>query len=102
MRDDCTVVVTNDEAAVFEQLSHINTIEKHLILDLHKLGVLSEECIINCIQASAFLNGRSLSLVLIVSEKNILELPDSLSVAPTLVEAVDVVELEVMERDLGF
>lgn len=42
------------------------------------------------------------SFVLVVGDINISEIPQEISVAPTLTEALDVVEMEEIERDLGY
>ncbi len=102
MRDDCTVIATPAEHAVIELFNQLELMTKHLILDMRDLTSISEFCISKCKEAKAQLNSKSLSLVLVLSEQSIQELPEILSAAPTLVEAYDVVDLEEMERDLGF
>ncbi len=102
MRDDCTVFAAPEEGIVLELFKEVELMTKHLILDMRDLTSISEFCISKCKEAKAQLNRKSLSLVLVLSEHFIQELPQILSVAPTLVEAYDVVELEEMERDLGF
>ena len=102
MRDDCIVVTANEEEMVLEQFIQLDSISKHLILDMRDLDSVSEYCASKCIEAKAHLKRKSLSLVLVLSEQSIQELPEILSAAPTLLEAYDVVELEEMERDLGF
>ena len=42
------------------------------------------------------------SFVVASSTINILELPNDISVAPTLQEALDLIEMEEIERDLGY
>lgn len=43
-----------------------------------------------------------MSFVIICSEIDIDEIPDEINVAPTLIEAEDILEMEAIERDLGF
>lgn len=45
---------------------------------------------------------KNLSFVLIAKGIDFDELPDELIVAPTLTEAKDIIEMEAIERDLGF
>ncbi|PQJ73743.1 hypothetical protein [Polaribacter butkevichii] len=42
------------------------------------------------------------SFVIVNSNVNIDDFPDSLNITPTLQEAIDVLEMEAMERELGF
>jgi hypothetical protein len=42
------------------------------------------------------------SFVIVTNKANLDEMPDELVVVPTLKEAYDIIEMEEMERDLGF
>ena len=42
------------------------------------------------------------SFVLICSEINIDAIPDEINVVPTFTEAIDILEMDAIERDLGF
>jgi len=101
-RDDCTVFNVYNNTDLSTILSQVNNLKTHLILEIAHFDQLPQEAISQCLQAKSDLNKRLLSLVLVVNENAIFDLPDTLSVAPTLLEAYDVVDLEVMERDLGF
>ena len=45
---------------------------------------------------------KNLSFIIIANGIDFDELPDELVVAPTLTEAEDILEMEAIERDLGF
>ena len=40
--------------------------------------------------------------MLIANSENIDEIPEELNMVPTLIEAQDILEMEAIERDLGF
>ena len=42
------------------------------------------------------------SFVIVTDKANLNEMPDEIVVVPTLKEAYDIIEMEEMERDLGF
>ena len=42
-----------------------------------------------------------MSFVIVVNDINIDELPEELNTAPTVQEALDIIEMENIERDLG-
>lgn len=76
--------------------------KEHLIIDF------SEKININIKELNLFLNlaeayrKNQTSLVIICNNIDIDEIPDEINVVPTFTEAIDVLEMEAIERDLGF
>lgn len=77
-------------------------IEEHIIIDF------SEKININIKEILLFLNMSVLhyqndkSFVIVCNGINISDVPEEINVVPTFVEALDVLEMEAIERDLGF
>lgn len=74
----------------------------------HKIVQLSENLNTTVANLSLFLNianehrTNGTSFVVICTEIDIDEIPDEINIVPTLTEAEDVLEMEAIERDLGF
>lgn len=75
--------------------------EKHLIINL--LGVpVSLPALESFEEAIEEHRGRNKSFVLVHDQYSYDELPETLPVVPTVQEAHDLIEMEEIERDLGF
>lgn len=81
---------------------NLNSVENHIIVEL------SENLNTTLNDLSLFLNiaanyrSNGVSFVIICKGVDIDEIPDEINVVPTLHEAEDVLEMEEIERDLGF
>ncbi|MDP3354166.1 MAG: ribonuclease Z [Flavobacteriaceae bacterium] len=84
----------SDKYQDFQNDHIIINISNKFNIDLKELFVLLEV-------SENHLN-KKLSFILIVNGIDFDELPDELIVAPTLTEAKDILEMEAIERDLGF
>lgn len=74
----------------------------HLIINIsNKFNIELKELFVFLDVSKNHLN-KKLSFILIVNGIDFDELPDELIVAPTLIEAKDILEMEAIERDLGF
>jgi hypothetical protein len=82
--------------------SKLDLNNEHLIIDI------SEKINTNIKEILLFLSLNNqhqqlgTSFVLIANSENIDEIPEDLNVVPTLIEAQDILEMEAIERDLGF
>ena len=74
----------------------------------HKIVQLSENLNTTIINLSLFLNvanehrNSGISFVIVCNGIDIDEIPDEINVVPTIIEAEDILEMEAIERDLGF
>jgi hypothetical protein len=74
----------------------------------HKIVQLSENLNTTIANLSLFLNvanehkSNGISFVVVCNEIDIDEVPDEINVVPTIIEAEDLLEMEAIERDLGF
>lgn len=82
--------------------NYLDLNKEHLIIDI------SEKINTNIKEILLFLNINNqhqelgTSFVLIANSENIDEIPEELNMVPTLIEAQDILEMEAIERDLGF
>ena len=74
----------------------------HLVLDLLKYKELSLEELLLFLKLSSYQRGGKHSFVIVNDAIDIDDIPEELVVVPTLQEAADVIEMEEIERDLGF
>ncbi|MGB0304090.1 MAG: hypothetical protein ACPGAI_03040 [Flavobacteriaceae bacterium] len=70
----------------------------NVILDLHQSSLVSEQ-LMSLIQEH---KQRDHSFVIVDQVTRIADYPENMSLAPTLEEAHDLIEMEEIERDLGF
>lgn len=75
---------------------------KNLVIDLLKYTHISLQELLELLPLSNLHRGSKNSFVLVNNAINPDDIPDELAVVPTLQEAMDVVEMEEIERDLGF
>lgn len=76
--------------------------DKNLVIDLMKYGELTLEELLQFLKPSNTHRASKHSFVIVNDTINIDGVPDELMVVPTLQEAQDVIEMEDIERDLGF
>lgn len=93
-----------DCQAFLEKITNQYTIfqTQNLILDLSKDKTVSLKEIKLFSSLSKQHKKNKKSLVLVVDEVDVDKIPQSMSVVPTLLEAHDTIEIEEIERDLGF
>ncbi|MBE14772.1 MAG: ribonuclease Z [Cytophagaceae bacterium] len=85
------------ERAVPGNFEHLN-----LVIDLLKYEALKLEELVHFIKLSNYQRAGKKSYVLVNTGINFDLVPDEMVVVPTLTEAEDIVQMEEIERDLGF
>lgn len=106
-RDGNITIIAQEKASV---KTLVNTIEAsydtyknyHLIVRLSSLEKISLEDIIEFLRLSNNHRGDKKSFVIVADQVDLDQMPDELVVVPTLQEAYDIIEMEDIERDLGF
>ena len=82
--------------------NYTNFNDQHLIIDFsEKFNIKIEELFLFLKLSVQHLDNGT-SFVLICEGINIDDVPDELTVVPTLTEAIDILEMDAIERDLGF
>lgn len=74
----------------------------NIIINLSSLNKVTLEDIIEFLQLSNNHRKAKHSFVIVSSKIDLDETPDEIVVVPTMKEAYDIIEMEEMERDLGF
>lgn len=96
-RDDLPKFVSYLERIVPERYEDYN-----LVIDLLKYSEMILPDILLFLKLSNYQRSTKHSFVLVNDSIDIDEIPDEIAVVPTLVEAGDIIEMEEIERDLGF
>lgn len=106
-RDGNITVITQEKASV---KTLVHNIEQgyskyknyHIIVNLSSLDQISLEDIIEFLRLSNNHRRDKKSFVIVSNKVDLGQMPDELAVVPTLKEAYDIIEMENIERDLGF
>lgn len=102
-----TAIITQEKVTVIELVKKIQALypkfkNNNIIVALNVLGTFRKEDIVEFLELSKTHRAAKHSFV-VVSDKIDLDIvPDAIVVVPTLQEAYDIIEMEDMERDLGF
>ncbi|RZJ32071.1 MAG: ribonuclease Z [Flavobacterium sp.] len=102
-----TVIIRDTQGNAFSflqkvQQEHNTFLEKNLILDISLDSNVTLKTVTEFVPLSKLHRKAKKSFVLVVPEINYNALPASLVVVPSMLEAHDVIEMEEIERDLGF
>ncbi|RPD98211.1 ribonuclease Z [Aureibaculum marinum] len=81
---------------------YANFKNENIIIDFSKLKRVDIENILVFLPIVKEWRNNGMSFVIVLNEIETDILPDEMNVVPTLVEAKDIVEMENIERDLGF
>lgn len=95
-KDDVT------EFASFLESSHERFKDDNVVIDILKYGELSLQELLKFLKLSNKHRQGKKSFVIANDTINIDQVPEELVVVPTLEEAGDIIEMEEIERDLGF
>jgi len=76
--------------------------EEHIIINFSEKFNITNEEILLFLDISTKKRENGTSFVLVISGIDIDEVPDEISVVPTIIEAIDTLEMEAIERELGF
>ena len=99
-----TVVITQDKTNSSEFLKKLSVIherykENDLILQLKDTPIASMDALVSLSEMHRQLN---YSFIVVSTHLNQDDFEDQLTIVPTLQEAHDYIEMELMQRDLGF
>lgn len=102
-----TSIVTQEKVTIIELIKKLQTLypkfkNNNIIVSLTTLDSLSKDEIVEFLQISNTHRGAKHSFVVVSNKIDLDVVPDEIIVVPTLQEAYDLIEMEDMERDLGF
>lgn len=105
-KDNCLILIDerNDpkDFAVFIESLLKKFEDQNLIIDLQKYGKLTLEELLSFLKPSIKHYQNKKSFIIINDTIEIDDVPEELRVVPTLQEAEDMIQMEDIERDLGF
>ncbi|MBJ6369826.1 ribonuclease Z [Snuella sedimenti] len=106
-QDGNTSIITQEKATVVELVKKLQVVYpkfKHdnIIIVLTSLIELSVNDIIEFLEISNKHRANKHSFVIVSNKIDLDSTPDQIIVVPTIQEAYDIIEMEEMERDLGF
>jgi hypothetical protein len=81
---------------------HSDFKDEHLIIDFSETFNIKIEELILFLKLSEQRKDNGTSFVLVSKGIDIDLIPDEINVVPTLTEAIDILEMDAIERDLGF
>ena len=102
-----TTIITQETVTVVELVKKLEALypkykNDNIIVILTSIKQISLMDIIEFLNISNIHRGKKHSFVIVSAKANLDEVPDELVVVPTQQEAFDIIEMEEMERDLGF
>jgi hypothetical protein len=100
-------IITQEKATVIELVKKIASLypkfkNDNIIVNLTSLNKISKQDIIEFLELSNSHRKAKHSFVVVTDKINLEESLDEIVTVPTLKEAYDIIEMEEMERDLGF
>ena len=106
-KNENVTLITQEKASVVELVKKIDKDyvrfkNDNIIVNLTTLGKVSLLDIVEFLQLSNKHRRAKNSFVIVTDKTNLDETPDEIVVVPTLQEAYDIIEMEEIERDLGF
>lgn len=102
-----TSIITQEKASIIELVKKLDTLyerfkNNNIIVNLTTLNKVTLPEIIEFLQLSNKHRRAKHSFVIVTNKIDLNETPDEIVVVPTLQEAYDIIEMEDIERDLGF
>src|SRR5690606_14118837 len=106
-KNDNTTIIIQEKSTIVELVKKIQATypkfkSDNVIVSLSVMAEVTLQDIIEFLQISNQHRRAKHSFVIVTDKANLDEMPDELVVMPTLQEAYDIIEMEDMERDLGF
>ncbi len=100
-------IITQEKATPKELVKKIQDVysklkNDNIILNLTSLNKLSLQDVLEFLELSNSHRKSKHSFVIVSDKIDLDQTPDEIVVVPTLQEAYDIIEMEEMERDLGF
>lgn len=106
-KQDNVTLISQEKSSIREFVSKLQGSypkfkNDNVIVNLSITKTITLQDIIEFLELSNIHRGAKHSFVIVTDQVNLDEMPDELAVVPTLKEAYDLIEMEEMERDLGF
>lgn len=102
-----TTIITQEKASIIELVKKIDILYErykndNIVVNLATLDKITSQDIVEFLQISKKHRKAKQSFVIVTNRTNLDDSPDDIIVVPTIQEAYDIIEMEEIERDLGF
>ncbi|MCL8009230.1 ribonuclease Z [Gelidibacter japonicus] len=106
-KENNITLITQEKSTIVELVKKLEATypkfkNDNVIINLSVLNPISLQDIVEFLEVSNRHRRAKHSFVIVTDQANLDEMPDEIVVVPTLKEAYDVIEMEEIERDLGF
>ena len=106
-KDVNIAIITQEKVSVIELVAKLQMLYErfkndNIIVNLTSLEKITTEDLVEFLQISNTHRNAKHSFVLVTDKADMNDVPDEIIVVPTLQEAYDIIEMEEIERDLGF
>jgi hypothetical protein len=106
-KDGNISIITQEKVSIAELVKKLQVIyskfkDDNIIINLTSLMELEVNDIVDFLQVSNQHRNAKHSFVLVSDKMDLDKVPEELIIVPTIQEAYDIIEMEEMERDLGF
>ncbi len=106
-KDDNITIIIQEKSNIVELIKKMQSTypkfkNDNVIVNLSVMTKVTLQDIIEFLDISNTHRKAKNSFVIVTDKANLDEMPDELVVVPTLKEAYDIIEMEEIERDLGF
>ncbi|WP_147678011.1 ribonuclease Z [Algibacter pacificus] len=106
-QNENTAIITQEKATSIELVKKIQALypkfkNNNIIVALTSLNTISLAEVVEFLELSKTHRAAKHSFVIVSNQIDLDEAPEELAIVPTLQEAHDLIDMEVMERDLGF
>ncbi|WP_242131807.1 ribonuclease Z [Aestuariivivens marinum] len=100
-------IITHETASIIELIKKMQALypkfkNDNVIITLTAINKLSTKDIVEFLELSNTHRAAKHSFVIVSDKIDVDDIPDEIIVVPTIEEAYDIIEMEEMERDLGF
>ena len=106
-KDGNISIITQEKVSIIELVKKLDVIysrfkNDNIIINLTSLKTLSTQDVVEFLQISNQHRKAKHSFVIVSDKIKLEDIPDELVIVPTMQEAYDIIEMEEIERDLGF
>ncbi len=106
-KNENITIITQEKLSVQEFVKRLNNEHPkfendNVVINLTSLKAITLAEIVEFLQVSNQHRKAKHSFVIVTSQVDFEEIPDEIIIVPTLQEAFDIIEMEEIERDLGF
>ena len=106
-KDGNISIITQEKVSIVELVKKLDVIysrfkNDNIIVNLTSLKTLTTQDVVEFLDISNQHRKAKYSFIIVTDKIKLEDIPDELVIVPTMQEAYDIIEMEEIERDLGF